>query len=321
MSESRAIRVRVKSMSWLAINVLGVTIETLDRQPLPHAAAGSHIDVKLDAKLSRSYSVVGHGGSTARYEIAIAKDAKSRGGSRYIHEKLRVGDELQISEPRNLFALSESAGVSVLIAGGIGITPIWAMAQELESKGRPWQLVFAARSQAHAAYLDDIAALAASSSVGRLVTHFDDQHAGAPLDMAALLAGAPRDAQLYCCGPQAMLAAFERETAAWPAAQVHLERFTSAQPANPGEFKLVLSRSGLELTIPPGRSILDVLLENGINAQYGCMQGACGLCETPVLAGEPEHLDTLLSAEVKQANRTMLICCSRSKTPTLTLDA
>lgn len=321
MSESRAIRVRVKSMSWLALNVVGVVLETLDRQPLPPAPAGSHIDVKLDAKLSRSYSVVGHAGSPARYEIAIAKDAQSRGGSRHIHEKLRVGDELQISEPRNLFALSDAQSPSVLVAGGIGITPVWAMVQALESQGRPWRLYYAARSQTHAAYLDDIAGLASRSSVGQLVTHFDDQHGGAPLDMAALVAAAPQEAHLYCCGPQAMLAAFERETAARPAAQVHLERFNAAQTENSGAFKLLLNRSGLELTVPHGRSILDILLENGINAQYGCMQGACGLCETPVLAGEPEHLDTLLSPEVKQANRTMLICCSRSKTPTLTLDA
>jgi len=322
MSESQAVRVRVKSMTWLAINVLGVTLETLDGQALPAFTAGSHIDLRLSPKLSRSYSIVGHGGMTSRYEIAVAKDAKSRGGSKHVHEVLRVGDEVQISEPRNLFALSDAKGPSVLIAGGIGITPIWAMVQHLEAVGRPWLLCYAARSRAHAAYINEIESLAARSSIGQLITHFDDAHAGAPLNLAALLATVSRDAQLYCCGPQPMLSAFESAAAPWPAAQVHLERFTVVQPAaDAGEFKLVLQRSGIELMVPAARSILDVMLGAGINAQYGCMQGACGMCEVPVLDGVPEHLDHLLSDDVKQANRSMLICCSRSRTPTLTLDA
>lgn len=142
--------------------------------------------------------------------------------------------------------------------------------------------------------------------------------------MAAAVAAAPSGAHLYCCGPQPMLAAYEAATAGRPADQVHLERFAPVAPSagdGPQAFDIVLARSGLRLTVPADRSILDVLLERGVDAQYGCMQGACGLCETAVLAGTPEHRDTLLSPEVKAANRCMLICCSRSSTPSLTLDA
>jgi len=140
--------------------------------------------------------------------------------------------------------------------------------------------------------------------------------------MVAAVATAAPDAHLYCCGPRPMLAAYELATAARPAGQVHLERFGAAPLADAaaGSFEVILSRSERCFTVPAGQSILDVLLENGIDAPYGCMQGACGLCETPVLDGTPEHRDTLLSAEAKAANRSLLICCSRSKTPRLTLD-
>lgn len=225
--------------------------------------------------------------------------------------------------PRNLFPLHESTAVGVLIAGGIEITPLWSMLQQLEALGRPWILHYAARSRQHAAYLSDIEALASGSARGQLHLHFDDERGGACFDMAAAVNAAPQDAHLYCCGPLPMLDAYEKATIAHPASQVHSERFgaSPATAAIAGSFEVILSRSGRQYTVPAGQSILDVLLENGIDAPYGCMQGACGLCETPVLDGTPEHRDTLLSAEVKAANRSLLICCSRSKTPSLTLDA
>lgn len=323
MTTNPTLRVRVHTIKWLTPSVHSIVLASLDGQALPAVAPGAHIDVHLDRQLSRSYSVVGQAGSPARYEIAVAKDGKSRGGSRYVHERLRVGDEIDIGAPRNLFPLDETAAVSVLIAGGIGITPLWSMLQRLEALGRPWVLHYAARSREHAAYLADIEALASGSANGRLHLHFDDEQNGACFDMAAAVSAAPRDAHLYCCGPVPMLDAYEKATAGHPASHVHLERFgpSSAGAADAGSFEVVLSRSGRQFTVPAEQSILDVLLANGIDAPYGCMQGACGLCETQVLEGTPEHRDTLLSAETKAANRSLLICCSRSKTPTLTLDA
>ena len=321
MTDPTALHLRVHSMTRQAPEILSLELESIDQVPLPTAAPGSHLDLHLAPGLSRSYSIVGQPGRASRYEVAIARDAKSRGGSRFVHEKLRVGDELTASAPRNLFPLDERAPFSALLAGGIGITPIWSMVQRLEALQKPWLLVYAARSRAQAAYLEDIEALASRTPVGRLQLHFDDEHQNKPVDLKAVLADVGHDAHLYCCGPQPMLAAYEAATAHRPAAQVHLERFGADMGKGPGPgFTVVLERSGQSLEVPPDRSILDVVLEAGINAQYGCMQGSCGLCETPVLKGVPEHKDHLLADSVKASNRAMLICCSRSCTPELVLD-
>lgn len=321
MTDPTALRLRVRSMTQQAPAVLSLVLESLDQAPLPAATAGAHLDLHLAPGLSRSYSIVGHPGLPSRYELAVARDAKSRGGSRFVHETLRVGDELTASVPRNLFPLEEDAPFSVLLAGGIGITPVWSMVQRLEALQKPWLLVYAARSRVHAAYLEEIEALAHRTHVGRLLLHFDDEHQNRPVDLNAVLADVSHTTHLYCCGPQAMLAAYEAATADRPPAQVHLERFGSMQGSAPSAgFTVVLERSGQSLQVPPDRSILDVVLEAGINAQYGCMQGSCGLCETPVLKGIPEHRDHLLPESVKASNQAMLICCSRSRTSELVLD-
>lgn len=321
MSESPLIDVRVKSMTFLAEGIMSVVFEALDGRDLPAADAGSHIDVKLTGQLSRSYSVVRWDGTPKHYEIAVAKDVNSRGGSRYVHEALRVGGVVQISAPRNAFPLVEDASLSVLIAGGIGVTPLWAMAQRLEALGRPWVLHYGARDHAHAAYLSDIERFARASAHGRLHTYFDQEPGGRPADIAALIRDMPADAHVYCCGPRSMLDAFEAAAAARPAQTVHLERFAPAQQGAGDAFTVVLARSGRSLEVPAEQSILDVLLENGIDMPYGCMQGVCGLCETGVLDGTPDHRDNLLPADARNAARNMLICCSRCTTPVLTLDA
>lgn len=321
MTESTNLHLRVHSMTLLAPTILGVVLESANKNRLPLASPGDHLDLRLSPGLSRSYSIVGNDGHFSRYEIAVAKDPKSRGGSLFVHEKLRVGDELEASSPRNLFPLDEAAPSNVLVAGGIGITPIWSMVQRLEALQRSWLLLYAARSREHAAYIDDIEVLAQRSRNGRLLLHFDDENQGRPADLAAMLAQASKDAHLYCCGPRPMLAAYEVATAHWPTDQVHLERFGAPQHnLLASGFTVVLERSGLSVTVPPDRSILDAVLDAGINAQYGCMQGSCGLCETVVLKGVPEHRDHLLSDSVKSGNQAMLICCSRSHTPELVLD-
>jgi len=322
MSESPLTNVRVKSMTLLADSVVSLVLEALDGRDLPAAGAGSHIDVNLSGKLSRSYSVVRCDGTPKRYEIAVAKDASSRGGSRHIHETLRVGEVLQIGLPRNLFPLVEDSSLSVLIAGGIGITPLWSMVQRLETLGRSWVLHYAARDHGRAAYISDIERFSDASANGKLHVHFDNEPGGQRLDIAAVVRETPSDAHVYCCGPQSMLDAFEAATAGRPAETVHLERFAPVQHEGVSEeFTVVLAKSGQSFEVPPDHSILDVLLENGVDVPFGCMQGACGLCETRVLEGAPDHRDGFLSAEARAAGQSMLICCSRSATPVLRLDA
>jgi vanillate O-demethylase ferredoxin subunit len=321
MTESTKLHLRVRSMTLLAPTIMSVVLESRDKTRLPLASPGAHLDLRLSPGLSRSYSIVGNSGDNTRYEIAVAKDPKSRGGSVFVHDKLRVGDELMASEPRNLFELDESAPSNMLVAGGIGITPIWSMVQRLEALGRPWLLLYAARSRAHAAYVEDIECLAQLSRTGHLLLHFDDENQGQPADLSAVLTQASQDAHLYCCGPQPMLASYEAATAHWPPSQVHLERFGLSETGTQASgFTVVLKRSGVSVAVQPDRSILDAVLDAGINAQYGCMQGSCGLCETVVLKGVPDHRDHLLSDNVKAGNQAMLICCSRSRTPELVLD-
>lgn len=315
------LRLRVRAVTRLTPLVHSLVLESLDRSALPPIRPGDHIDLRLAPGLSRSYSLVGQAGRPSCYEVAVALDAHSRGGSRHVHEKLRVGDEIEITGPRNLFELKTDAAHSVLIAGGIGVTPIWSMVQALERLGQAWTLVLAARSRVHAAYLEDIEALAGRSATGRLITHFDDEAGGAPLDIAAVLADAPKDAHLYCCGPAPMLDAYERAASGRPADHVHLERFAGVEPEQASaaeEFELVLARTGRTVTIPAGKTILDVLLDEGVDAPYGCMQGVCGMCEVPVLEGTPAHSDHILDEEARRHK--IIICCSRSQTPSLTID-
>ncbi|MGF6266546.1 ferredoxin-NADP reductase [Paraburkholderia youngii] len=323
MSDDSFIDVRIKSMTWESKNTISLVLERVDGSDLPKAEAGSHIDIRLGSRLSRSYSIVSAQGAPRVYEIAVARDANSRGASQYVHDAMRVGDLTKISTPRNLFPVDPGARVSILFAGGIGITPIWSMVRQLEALGREWHLHYSARDREHAAYLKEIERFVQGSTGGRLYTYFDEIPGGTRVNMATVIAESPADAHVYCCGPTGMLDAFEAAASSKPGSQVHLERFSAAEPPSTGgvsEFDVVLAKSGATYRIPEDRSILDVLLDHNVDVQYGCMQGTCGMCEVKVIDGTPSHADKLLSAEEKAERQCMLVCCSRSASPTLTLD-
>ena len=317
---SELLRLRVRALTWEAEGILGIELVPLQRDAvLPAVQAGAHIDVHLKGSLVRSYSLLDEPGECRRYCIAVNKDAKSRGGSRWLHESLRPGDVLEVSAPRNHFALDESAPASVLIAGGIGITPLLAMARRLTALGRPWVLHHAVRSRAHAAFAETLRALAESGH-GKVHWHFDDE-AGGVLDVAAIVAVLPGGAHVYCCGPQPMLAAFEVATAALPRERVHLEYFAAKDaPATQGGFTVKLHQSGRNVPVAPGQTILAALQAAGIEPLYSCGEGVCGTCQVAVLAGTPDHRDLVQSDAEKAANTHIMICCSGSKTPELELD-
>jgi len=282
---------------------------------LPTAQAGAHIALLLAPKLVRHYSLLYCHASPSVYTIAVKRDAASRGGSSYIHEKLRVGDLLQIEPPRNNFPLCEDAGTTLLLAGGIGITPMYCMWQRLVAAGNHVRLVYSCRSRKDALFL---AELAGRSEVQ---LHFDDENGGRVLDTASLLEGTPLDAHIYCCGPSPMLKAFERLTAGRPAECVHVEYFVSTQEkATEGEFVVKLARAGTTIPVAAGQSVLTALRAAGINAPYSCEEGICGACEVAVLGGVPDHRDSVLSEAERATNSRMMICCSGSKTPELLLD-
>ena len=320
MSRPETLTMLVKSVTWEAQGIVSFDLRPTDTGVLPPFTAGAHIDVHLPNGLVRSYSLMNPQEERHRYQVAVNRDAASRGGSSCLHETVRVGQTLTIGLPRNNFPLAEDAAHSVLIAGGIGITPLWCMVQRLAALKQRWTLYYCTRSRAHAAFLPEVLALAARSG-GTVVTHFDQEAGGKLLDLAQVVAKAGPQAHLYCCGPLPMLAAFEAATAGHPPRQVHVEYFAAREaPATQGGFTVVLARSGRELQVPEGRSILDVLLDADVDVLYSCTEGVCGACETRVLEGTPDHRDLVLSKDEQAAGRTMMICCSGSKSPRLVLD-
>lgn len=246
----------------------------------------------------------------------------------YLHETLRVGDRLKIGAPRNNFQLDEGQHRTVLVAGGIGITPLLAMIERLEQLGREWILHYAARTRRHAAFLDTLQRWEARGP-GRVHVHFDDEQQGHLLDLDGAVRTGGRDAHFYCCGPSPMLAAFERATDALPPHQVHVEYFKAkvvapSQNGSPrpeaASFTVELRRSGMTLDVPAGRSILDMALAAGADVPYSCGEGFCGTCAARVIEGAPDHCDSVLDAADRQKGDVMMICCSRSLGAHLVLD-
>lgn len=288
-------------------------------QALPAFNAGAHIDLHLPNGMSRSYSLCNSSAEADRYVVAVARDARSRGGSIHMHDEIRIGALVQVGRPRNHFPLDECGERSLLIAGGIGITPMWCMVQRLEALGRDWVLCYATRGRRHAAFLKELQALAGCRP-GRVHFHFDDERG--PFELEPLLhAHAAPGTHAYCCGPLPMLQAFERHTADWPSGQVHLEYFQAKdQPAAAGGVEVELRRSRKVLRVGEGKTILDAVLDAGVDVPYSCMEGICGSCEVSVLEGEPEHRDSVLSEKQKRSNATMILCCSGARSSRLVLD-
>ncbi|WP_298367967.1 PDR/VanB family oxidoreductase [uncultured Bradyrhizobium sp.] len=282
--------------------------------------AGSHIDLHLPNGMIRSYSLVNDQRERHRYVIAVNKDVEGRGGSSFVHDSMKVGDIMTIFWPRNNFALHEEAEHSVLIAGGIGITPLLSMIRRLEVLGRRWELFYAARTRAAAAFLDELDTFR-SDLHSRIHLDFDDERSGRLFDLPAIVGNAQAHAHLYCCGPVPMLSAFEAAAADRPSDRVHVEYFKAREaPVTEGGFEVRLARSNRTIAVEPGKTILDALLAAGITANYACAEGVCGTCETRVLEGIPDHRDQFLSKEEQAANTSVMICCSGARSRTLVLD-
>jgi ferredoxin-NADP reductase len=286
-----------------------------DGRALPSYEPGAHVDVHLPGGLIRQYSIVDPpADGVHRYVVGIKRDPKSRGGSVAAHDRLRVGAMVEVGAPRNHFPLDEQAAHSVFVAGGIGITPIACMVQRLRARGRPWSLHYAVRTRAEAALLDRVGGPG-------LHLHVDDEQGGALLDVAALVATLPPSASVYCCGPQPLIDAFEAAVRRRPELPWFVEHFAPAAPvALDGGFSVRLVASDKTVLVPPGQTILEAVRAVGVRVPSSCEQGICGTCETTVLAGTPDHRDSLLSDEEKRSNKVMMICCSGSLGPELVLD-
>jgi len=313
------IEVRLTDVAPVARDTNVYTFRRTDGGRLPPYQPGAHIDLHLPNGINRQFSLLNPDDDPECYVVGIKRDPQSRGGSRYIFDELRVGHTLKISAPRNNFPLVENTPHIVLFAGGIGITPIWCMVQQLAAQERSWKLYYSCRSRADMAFVETLEKFEPQS----VHLHFDDQAGGKFLDLAAAIAAAPPDAHFYCCGPNPMLAAFEAATANLPRPRVHVEYFTpkeESEPAKLGGFWVELARSGEEYFIPEGKKILEVLFDAGVDVDYSCELGICGECVTRVISGVPEHHDSVLSEEERAANEKVMICCAGCKTERLVLD-
>lgn len=314
--EAASFEAVVRCMRVEATDVLSLELVRGDGQPWQGVTPGAHIDLQIPGVGARQYSVMPGEGTDSLW-LGVQRDARSRGGSRWVHDSLRPAQRIQVGAPRNLFALDEGAGPVCLVGGGIGITPLLAMAQALSHTTREWALHYCVRSR------DRVAFSALLKRFGARVHLHVDEDAQAPLDLDAMVQAWAPDTHFYCCGPSGMLNAFEAALAHRPPEFCHVERFAApvlSADSVSGAIVVELARSGGQHLVPAERSILDVLLEQGVDVDYSCRSGVCGACETRVLCGTPLHLDGVLTEKERASGQTMMICCSRADGDRLVLD-
>jgi ferredoxin-NADP reductase len=300
----------VQQLRFEADRVLSVRLTDPDGGALPGWQPGAHVGVELPTGLTRQYSLCGAPDDRGGYRIGVLRERRSRGGSEYVHSFLRPGQKLRIGQPRNNFPLVP-ADRYLFIAGGIGITPILPMINQIGPK--PWRLAYCGRTAGSLAFLDEL-----SVHNGHMTVFTD----GDRLPLKKLLAEPRADTAVYACGPESLLAGVEEAMRDWPTDALHVERFAARpKPARPDhEFEVVCARSDRTLTVPADRTVLDVLQDNGIPVEGSCREGICGTCQVRVLAGTPEHRDDILSEAEQRAGDRMFPCVSRCAGGRLTLD-
>ncbi|MET1411483.1 cytochrome P450/oxidoreductase [Roseibium sp. HPY-6] len=301
-------KVRVVDIRSEADNIIGVSVEDAVGRDLPGWSAGAHIELCSDG-YDRKYSLCGPADANG-YDIAILREENGRGGSRHFHEALAKGMELRLRGPSNLFRLDETASHVVLLAGGIGITPIVAMADRLKQLGKTYHVHYCGRSRGSMAFVDRL-----EEDHGSCLTlHAGDE--GKRADIKAIVEGLPDGGQIYVCGPDRLISAVEKWTADMPDGTFHFEHFTSnatgLDPDKENAFEIELKDSGLTLTVEADQTLLDTLLSAGIDLACDCREGLCGSCEVEVLEGEIDHRDMVLTRTERAGNRRMMSCCSRS---------
>jgi ferredoxin-NADP reductase len=308
------IEVRVRGMTLEAPGVMSLELAAPDGRDLPPFEPGAHIDLILPGGTLRQYSLWGDPADKSRYHVGV----RSVGGglsSNFVHRKLRPGELLWVSAPRNNFPLVDAERY-VFVAGGIGITPLIPMMRAASAARKPWKLFYCNKRDEDAPFLRHIRGFG-----GEILMH--SSQAGTRLDVAQTLTKPQKETAVYCCGPEGLMTAVEEATASWPEGSVHFEWFAPrSRPSDEvsGSFEIVCEQSALTLTVDPEKSVLQTLNDAGIEVPCSCQQGVCGTCEVRVLSGEVDHRDSILSAAERAANETMMTCVSRARSPRLILD-
>lgn len=321
MSNPSHLCVRVARKSTETPEISTFELVSADGAALPPFSAGAHIDVDLPNGLTRQYSLCNDQTESHRYLIGVLRDSASRGGSKAMHESVHEGDLLQISLPKNHFPLTHGAKKSLLLAGGIGVTPILCMAERLANIGEDFAMHYCTRSVERAAFLRRIET---SRFAEKVALYFDDDAARGKLDLDALLAVQGSDVHLYVCGPKGFMDAAlgAARKRGWPEERLHYEFFAAEIIRSDADqiFKIKLGSSGRVIEVKPEQTVIDALCSAGVEVPTSCEQGVCGTCLTRVLEGQPDHRDSYLTLEEQGQNDQFLPCCSRSKSPMLVLD-
>ncbi|WP_425826148.1 PDR/VanB family oxidoreductase [Streptomyces fractus] len=306
----------VRAKETVADGVVSLTLTHPDGARLPDWTPGSHIDLILPEGTTRQYSLCGDRWDAYTYRVAVLREPSGRGGSAYVHDRLEPGDAVGVGGPRNHFP-QVPAERYLFIAGGIGITPILPMLKQAELMGIDWELLYGGRSRGSMAFRAELTA-----TYGRRV-HISPQDECGLLDLSAWLSEPAAGTKVYCCGPGPLLAAVEDACAGWPPYSLRTERFTAGERAEPVRrtpFDVELRRSGRTVTVTPDMSVLQAIRQGGADLLSSCEQGTCGTCLTPVLAGAPDHRDSVLTDHERAADDCMLPCVSRSRSDHLVLD-
>ena len=320
MATVDTLQVRIARRETEAEGIAGFELASADGTPLPAFTAGSHIDVMLGDGLIRQYSLCGHPAERSRYRLGVLLDPASRGGSRAMHA-LAEGATLTISTPRNHFELAADARSHLLLAGGIGVTPLLCMAEQLAADGADFTMHYCTRSPARTAFRGR---LANAAWAGRVSLHHDDGDAAQAFDMKQVLARPEADVHLYVCGPKGFMDAVlatAREQG-WPEAQIHYEFFAGApvQTDADTDFEVKLAKSGRVIPVRREQTVAQALAAAGVELPVSCEQGVCGTCLTRVIDGTPDHRDMYMTPAEQAKNDCFTPCCSRSLSPLLVID-
>lgn len=295
-----------------------IDLVAVDGGELPPFKAGAHIDIHLEEGLTRQYSLSNAPDERHRYRLGVLLDPGSRGGSRAVHDRLHEGTDIKVGVPRNLFPLESSASHTLLMGGGIGVTPMIAMAYELRAAERSFELHYCCRSRDKAAFIDEL-----ESAFGdALVLHYDEGEPCQHLEIEATLTAQPENTHLYVCGPTGFMdwVIGAAQKVDWPKARIHSEYFTAEADTSGGAFEVEAAASGVTVQVEEGMSIAQALKAAGVKVNVSCEEGVCGTCICDVLEGEPDHRDKFLSDEEKEDNDQIAVCCSRAKSARLVID-
>ena len=316
-----AIDVRVAAVRQLSEDIRCFELRRPDGQPLPAFTPGAHVDLHLAPGVVRQYSLCNGPGEHDHYLIAVKREPASRGGSAALHERVQAGDVLRLTGPRNHFELAEDASEHLLLAGGIGVTPLLSMARHLKQDGRRFRLKYFTRSPAHTAFHDE---LGARDWAGEVDFHYAVEPERLRAYLHSVLDHPPAGGHVYVCGPRPFMEmVIDIASRAYAKGAVHFEYFSADPAAQAGPrsgFTVRCARSDKAFEVPEGETIVNVLSRNGVHVEIMCEQGVCGTCLTGVLQGRPDHRDSYLTDEERVANDKILVCCSRSHDPLLVLD-